>query len=262
MLHVGQADLGSAAGTSLDNLRSHTQRASYVVLYYDDFRTAADTLAAWRRAHNGFTTKTVPISAIYDQFSGGRTDPTAIRNFLHAAYANWRCRPCTSRSLAMRPTISRTSPARRSRASPAARCRATRTAYDVQSSHQFTTDDWLLNVDNPTTIVPDFLGGRLPVTDAALALNVVRDKVLPYDRAAPFGTYRGRVMLIADDNEQGSARRPSALAHLSQTTDLDTATTPSTLDRDYVYLHTYPDGRETRSPPPRRTSSRTSRARA
>ena len=79
------------------NLRSRTQRADYIVVYYDGFAAAAaDSLAAWRRAslpltgvEGPYATRTVPVSALYDQFSGGRTDPSAIRNFLRAAYYNW-----------------------------------------------------------------------------------------------------------------------------------------------------------------------------
>src|SRR5262249_27735077 len=67
-LDVPTTDVTSAAGTSVDNLRSHAQSADYLVIYYDEFHLAADTLAAWRRAFNGFKTKVVPISAIYDQF--------------------------------------------------------------------------------------------------------------------------------------------------------------------------------------------------
>ena len=55
-------------------------------------------------------------------------------------------------------------------------------------------------------MVPDFLGGRIPARDAAAAHAwYLRDKLLPYERTAPFGEYRNRVMLIADDNMQGDS---------------------------------------------------------
>ena len=83
--------LSDAPFTSRRNLRSVTNRADYLVIHYDGFQTAADSLAAWRRFHLPLlatpaphAVETIPVSAIFDQFSGGRTDPTAIRNFLRA----------------------------------------------------------------------------------------------------------------------------------------------------------------------------------
>src|SRR5262249_50941373 len=78
--------------TSKENLRSSTQHADYLVIYFDGFKAAADTLVAWRTSRLPLITtpaphigRAIPISALYDQFSGGRTDPGAIRNFLRAA---------------------------------------------------------------------------------------------------------------------------------------------------------------------------------
>jgi hypothetical protein len=31
---------------------------------------------------------------------------------------------------------------------------------------QYSTDDWLVNVTTPVTVVPDYLAGRIPVGDA------------------------------------------------------------------------------------------------
>ena len=81
------------------NLRAGL-RADYLVIYYDPFKAAADTLVAWRQRRlpiagtsPPYEAMGVPISAIYDQFSGGRTDPGAIRDFLRAAFYNWSKAP-------------------------------------------------------------------------------------------------------------------------------------------------------------------------
>jgi hypothetical protein len=49
-------------------------------------------------------------------------------------------------------------------------------------------------------------------------------------------------MFIADDNEKGSAPDDLGWSHLAQTSELDSLHTPAHVDREYVYLHTYPDG--------------------
>src|SRR5262249_34428364 len=121
--------------------------------------------------------------------------------------------------------------------------------YAALGGHQFTTDDWLLNVDNARVILPDFFGARIPVDDPATALDVVRNKVLAYERTAPFGEYRNRVMLIADDNVQCAKFDAIGWGHLQQTSTLDSDHTPQHLDRQYVYLHTYPSGPSSCSKP-------------
>src|SRR5262249_25658408 len=79
---VADAAVSPAPATSRLNLRSRTRSADYLLIYYDGFQAAADSLAAWRTEHlplDGasppFEVTTIPISALYDQFSGGRTDP-------------------------------------------------------------------------------------------------------------------------------------------------------------------------------------------
>ena len=179
---------------------------------YDGFLAAAQELQAWRKDHlplpgvptGPYDVKIVPISALYDQFSGGRTDPAAIRNFLRAAYYNW------NRDLALtqtrRPTFVtflgdasydfKNITGRAQAGQPGTLLPSFENGYDSQVRRQFATDDWILNVDNPLEIIPDFYHGRIPVGDPATALDVVRNKVLRYEQNVPFGEYRNEVMFI------------------------------------------------------------------
>ena len=92
--------VSDAPATSLENLRSVTQGADYLVIFFDGFGAAAESLRVWRETRlplmtgSAHVAKKVPISALYDQFSGGRTDPGAVRNFLRAA-SRWSRNPCT-----------------------------------------------------------------------------------------------------------------------------------------------------------------------
>ena len=203
----------------------------------------------WRRARlplhavpPPYETAIVPISAVYDQFSGGRTDPGAIRNFLRAAFFNWAKPPSFVTLLGDASydfkNIGGFAPA----GLPGTLLPSYEGGFDAIVQRQFATDDWMLNVDDPVTVIPDFFGGRIPAGDAASALTFVRDKLLAYERAAPFGEWRNRLMLVADDNEQGSRVDFLRWEHVRQTAVLDTGEIPPHIDRIYVYLHTYPDG--------------------
>jgi hypothetical protein len=245
------ADVRDAPSSSLENLR-RGMRADYLLIYYDGFRAAADSLLRWRREHlplaakaPPYDTLSVPISALYDMFSGGRTDPLAIRNFLRAAYFNWEVRPTFVTLLGDASYDFKDLQGAAPAGQPGALVPSYDDGFDQTSGirRHYQTDDWLLNVDDPLQVVPDFLGGRIPAGDPNAAMLYVRDKLVPYERAGALGEWRGRVLLIADDNEQGSRPDfPIFWGHLRQTVALDVQAMPSEVDRVYVYLHTYPDG--------------------
>ncbi len=242
--------VADAPFTSLQNLRSPTQGADYLVIYYDGFKSAADSLAAWRRvrlpfdgAPGPFETLSVPVSALYDQFSGGRTDPSAIRNFLRASL-NWRRTPAFVTLLGDASYDFKNLTGRAPAGQPGALIPSYENGFDpfVFGGRQFASDDWIFNVDTAVEIVPDFYGSRIPVNDPSSALSYVRDKALFYERSAPLGEYRNRVMLVADDDVQGAIDDGLHWTHLSQTSALDSTATPGHIDRAYVYLHKFPDG--------------------
>ncbi len=250
---VPNASVFMAPNSSLDNLRAAPGAglagADYLVIYYDGFQAAAESLAVWRRTRlplhadpGPYQTAAIPISALYDQFSGGRTDPGAIRNFLRAAFFNWAEPPSFVTFLGDASydfkDIRGLAPA----GLPGTLLPSYEGGYDATVKRQFATDDWMLNVDDPVTVIPDFFGGRIPAGDAAGATGFVRDKLLAYERSAPLGEWRDHVMLVADDNEQGSSIDFLRWEHVRQTAVLDTQELPNHIDRAYVYLHTYPDG--------------------
>lgn len=244
---VPATGLADAAATQPRNLRDPANAADYLVIYYDEFAAAANALAEARKTRlsivgrSSFQTMAIPISAIYDHFSGGRTDPAAIRNFLRGAFYNWSGRPTFvtflgDASYDYKDITGRAPPGR-----PGCLLPTFENSFDASIiMRQYATDDWLLNVDDPESVVPDFYGGRIPVNDAAGALAVVNAKVLDYETKAPLAEYRNQVLLLADDDVQGDVRCDGlGWLHVIQTDDL-ARRVPAHMDRQYVYLHKYP----------------------
>ena len=250
----------SISDTPIGNLRSPTLGADYVVIYFDGFAAAAESLAAWRQArlpldvgHGGpFESMAVPVSSIYDQFSGGRTDPAGIRNFLRASFDHWTPRPTYVTLLGDASYDFKNITGHATPGFPSCLIPAYENGYDASVSvpgdtcdpvgRQFASDDWIFNVDSAAAIIPDVLGGRIPVDDAATAMDYARNKLFLYERSAPFGEDRNRIMLVADDAQQGAKDDPLHWTHVQQTADLDVYSTPLHVDRRYVYLHKYPEG--------------------
>ena len=52
-----------------------------VIVYYPDFEAAAQQLAQHRRDYSGLKVATVRVDQLYNEFSSGAKDPTAIRDF-------------------------------------------------------------------------------------------------------------------------------------------------------------------------------------
>jgi hypothetical protein len=243
---VPRTSLADAAPTTPRNLRGPGNAADYLVIYYDGFAAAAQALTDARRTRlpvvgrSNFETLAIPVSAIYDHFSGGRTDPAAIRNFLRGAFYNWSVKPTFvtfvgDASYDYKDITGRATPGQ-----PACLLPTYENGFDAAVMRQYATDDWLLNVDDPLSVVPDFYGGRLPVTDAITARAVVTDKILAYETAAPIAEYRNKILLVADDDAQGEVRCDRLnWTHVFQTDDLNRRI-PLHMDRQYVYLHTYP----------------------
>lgn len=249
-LKPAAGSFSEASDASLDDLRGPNHAADFLAIYYDAFRLAADSLVAWRKFRLPLSTHAspyqavgVPVSAVFDQFSGGRTDPAAIRNFLRAVYFNWHqgghAAPTYVTLLGDASFDYRNLLGLARAGQPG--CLIPAFENNIVGQVQYSTDDWLLNIDDPTAgAIPDFIGGRIPVNDPAGALDYVRGKLFLYERSAPNGTWRNRVMLIADDDFQGERIDPLRWTHMHQTSQLDSAYTPQHIDRQYIYLHTYP----------------------
>ncbi len=249
---LASTSVADAPETSLeDNLRSPLNGAEYVVIYYDTFRDAAQALAAARASHLPLAqgaaphpTKAIPISALYDQFSGGRTDPAAIRNFLRTAYFNWSVRPRFVTFLGDASYDYKNILNKAGVGQPGCLVPTYGDNYDAFPgiSHQYTTDDWMLAATDPVKGLPSFFAGRIPASDATTALQIVRGKILGYESTVPLGEYRNSILLLADDDVQGDNCDGLGWAHLGQTQTLLDTSVPAHMDREYVYLHTYPTG--------------------
>lgn len=204
--------------------------ADYVVISHGDFLTSAQRLADWRSADDRFgqppRTAVVDVAQIYDDFSGGLFDPTAIRNFLRHTQQAWTPAPGfvvfvgdgtydyrnhsgTSSGNWIPP-------------------------YEERES---TYDEWYTRVSGDDAIA-DMAIGRLPVQTATEAQDVVQ-KLLDYDAKPEFGSWQGRVLLVADDtfNADEPLRVESMFTH---DTEGLARLLPPALDAEKLYLVEFP----------------------
>ncbi len=153
-------------------------------------------------AGEGLLALVVDVQDIYDEFSGGRRDPRAIRSFLAYTYAHW------------------TPPA------PTYVLLVGDGHYDFKDylgsglpnlipPYLAYVDPWMgeTAADNRyvslvgNDVLADMLLGRLPVNSPEEAATVV-DKILAYRRATVPADWQGRVLFVAD-NADGAGNFPA-----------------------------------------------------
>ncbi len=235
------------------NLRSSTNGADYLVIYYDaEYNSSAgfDEAANLLLQHRGdylyvpgkdapYETMKVRVSDIYNQFSGGRVDPGAIRNFLHAAVrGSWRNPPAYVMLLGDGSYDYKNINGFAAPGQPPVFVATYENGYEAGLRRQYESDDWLFDVDPDVNSLPDVYGGRLPVADPAGAAQLVREKIIPYDTDPDRSEWKNRILLIADDFIK--VGEIDCIPHLDQTVEVDEFYLPHHFDRDRVYMYRYP----------------------
>ena len=218
----------------------HALDGSYdlAIVTYPAFRAEANRLAEHRRTHDGLKVAVATTKEVYNEFSSGGQDVTAIRDFMKQVYdrapagklqylllfgdASFDYKSSPLNDKAAEPTWWATRAPFRSDADfdranqnyvPTYESRESLTAFYGNTVTYSSEDYYGLLDDNegewneyPTGAeVQDIAVGRLPVrtpsgspANTDMARRMV-DKLLAYDAPASFGKWRNRVTLWADD---------------------------------------------------------------
>ncbi len=196
----------------INDLRSTINFADYLIVTHSDLLVAALQLAEHKKSMGFNNPAVVLIGDIYNQFSGGNQDPTALRNFLMYVYLNWnRGDQLSFISLlgsghydykGIR-TVSKS---------------FIPTAYFENNEEIYCSDDFFTVFDHgkdpKDQYLPSFYLGRLPaknLSEAQSMVKKIREIESPDD--ADFGSWRNRVILCADDDVQGSKQDPILFHH-------------------------------------------------
>ncbi len=183
-------------------LHDPANRIDYIMITHKDFREATERLADFRRKQ-GLSCLVVDVEDIYDEFSHGVFDPTAIKRFLRYAYFNWDKIPTYVLLMG-----------------------------DAHWDYKYVYDQFYVKYQNypriyvPTyhaysspygqaamdhrfvtvsgdDILPDIFIGRIPAETLEEADDAV-DKIIKYEDSTYRGAWQSRVLLIADDEKSKS----------------------------------------------------------
>ncbi len=178
-------------------LGSPSNRADYIVITHKNFYPAIDMLAQYRR-DQGLKVKIVTIDDVFNEFNDGIKHPSAIRNFLNAAYHNWYQPAPPSFVLLV------------GDATYDPRNVLGFGDHDYVPTHLFETgtyhtetssDNWFACVNGDDDI-PDMLVGRIPARTSSQVEQFVQ-KIKNYEKTTLGDGWVKDVLFIADNADEG-----------------------------------------------------------
>ena len=174
------------------------------IVYHKDFEVDAERLAEHRRQFSGLNVATVDVEKLYNEFSSGRKDATAIRDFARMLYdrspdrfkavilfgdASFDSRDIYNLGGDFVPTLE--------------------TPLSLNPIFSYPTDDYYTLLSdgegqNLSTGALDIAVGRIPVKEEAEARGVV-DKIIHYDvEPQNLRDWRNRIAFVGDDEDSNT----------------------------------------------------------
>ncbi len=183
-----------------NDLRNTLNSVDYLILTHATYREQADRLANWRSTQRGggHRTKVVDINDVYNTFGDGKVHPIWIKNFLTYAYHNWTPPALLYMVILGDGTFDFRGIDKDIYSEPPELTGYIPTHYITTDSYGRTsTDHWYATVSGHDEFV-DLYIGRLAVETQTEADAVV-DKIINYESKRPNGTWRRRIISVADD---------------------------------------------------------------
>ncbi len=217
VFETGGAFPAPAVAGAVPNQNLHAlNQPDMVVVVMPELLAEAERFAQYRSAKSGIYVQVVTLPTIYNEFSSGRADLSAIRDFMRMfhvrANGNAADRPqylllfgnATFDFKGIEYSIETVIP-----------------TYQSPISHEpigsFATDDYFAMLDDnegnlgTPNLTMDIAVGRFPVRNLEQA-KVMVDKVIHYESITTFGSWRNTVTFIGDD-EDGNIHLNHAEGH-------------------------------------------------
>ena len=205
--------------------------ADYLIISHADFLDQAERLAAWRKSDDRFgppvSAAVVDVQDIYNSFSGGLLDPTAIRDFVSHTTSNWDPVPFFVLLFGDGSYDYKNNSGT-----------STGNWIPPYEDRDLTYDDWYVCVVGEDAL-PDMAIGRLPVQTAIDARTIV-DKLIDYDSNLEFGDWHARALIVADDTYNADDLTVVEAMFVRDAEDLASHFLPADVDVEKLYLLEFP----------------------
>lgn len=198
--------------TAMPNQDIHgMETPDMVIISYDTYREGAEIIANLHREVDNMDVLVLRPEDIYNEFSGGSADVSAFRKMLkmfHDRQGDKKLRYCLLMGKPFYDNKGTTAEARGLGYTPLPIWESTtglsETASYSTDCYIAMLDDCSVNSFNMSSAIQHVGVGRLPVKSAQEAITVAR-KIEKYVKQPAYGTWRNRIMLVADDADASMA---------------------------------------------------------
>ncbi len=217
------------------NLRGIASGAEFIIVSHPDFISDAERLKQHREsfAPNRLSTIVIDVKHIYNEYSGGLMDPTAIRDFLYHAYETWQTIPRYVLLIGAGSFDYRGIYGQRDEFIP-----TWQTAESFSQINTYTTDDFFVQFTSGSRR-PSLAIGRLNAINQDEA-RIMVDKIINYETGSDFGPWRNLITYVADDGLTTRGGDDGNI-HTWQSEQLSrNLITPAAFEQKKIYMIEYP----------------------
>jgi hypothetical protein len=218
------------------NLRGDLAGTDFIIISNKLFKSQAERLRDYRSSvsPNKISTKIIYVDEIFNEFSNGVQDPTAIRNFLKFAFENWQPRPFYVLFFGDGSYDYYNKEGFNNNFIP-----TYQTVESFNYVSAFPSDDYFVKVSGSpvdSTFI-DYGHGRININTAEQG-EVIIDKIIEYETEQPKGLWRNKITLVADDG--WTSEGDDYDRHTNDSETLARSIIPSYFDQNKIYLAAYP----------------------
>jgi hypothetical protein len=220
------------------NLHGITDPYDFIIITSDEYRAASNRLKDFRSqpSGGGLRTIVVTVDQIYNEFSHGVPDVSAIRDFLKYAYYNWTPQNPPRFVLFFGAASYDYKGILGTRSSFVPTWQTT--DYPFNDVYSSATDDFFTRITNSRA--PFFISGRLNARTVSEA-NYMVDKIIAYEERSTRGLWQTRMLFVADDGwTPENPRGEEGSLHTAQAESLAEQFAPDIFEKRKIYLEEYP----------------------
>jgi hypothetical protein len=218
------------------NLRGEELGAKFVIVTNKAFRDAANNLKTYRENQAPVTISTyvADVEQIYNEFSGGVIDPTAVRDYLKYAFDNWTIKPqyvlFFGKGTYDYKNIEKYGDNF---------VVTWQTEESLALLNSYTTDDFFGRVSGDDNIV-DLALGRITCANPGEA-NLMVNKIKDYELKQVRGDWRNQITLVSDDGYTTKGPETPLWMHTAPSENLVNIYFPKSFNFNKIYSAAYRD---------------------
>jgi hypothetical protein len=217
----------------LSDLKNAGNQADMLIITHADFLEPARRLKAFKETQDSLSAAVIDIQDVYDEFSSGLLDPTAVRDFVRYAFMHWSRRPSylllfgdgdyDYRNLLSNNDKNWIPP------------------YEAEGLYSpygnKTTDDWFAYVFGDDSQM-DLATGRIPVQTKEQA-DVVVDKLIAYQTDPDRGDWKSLITFVGDDEKAANPETDNEINHIRASEDVAEHIIPAGFNLRKIFLTDY-----------------------